>query len=471
MDYATLGSKPKGSLIQGTDGNYYGTTYEGGTGTHGTIFKMDQAGLVAVIKHLSSASTGRNPSGSLVEGSDGYLYGMASSGGTNNLGTVFKLKKDGTMFTVLKHLDNTSGHSPQGSMIKGADGNLYGMLTKGGSGNAGTIFKITATTGLFSVLKPMATATGSLPYGNLVQGTDGAFYGMARQGGSSGYGTIFKLNATGTTLTVVKHLATATTGGYPEGSLVQGSDGTLYGMTTQGGINAGGTIFKITTAAVPAFAVLRHLKPATDGGTPSGSLVIQKPNPKAIAQSITTAEDVSKVITLTGSGGTPLSFAITIAPKNGTLTGSGAARTYKPNANYYGKDSFYFTATWGCQTSVAAKVNITVTPVADAITSTSSTLMSNQESMEEIEQSRLELSLTALPNPSASSFTLVPKGGSGEVMQLRVLDALGRVVEARRSVLSNKALQVGHHYRSGIYFAEVIQGGQKATKQLLKRPY
>jgi hypothetical protein len=97
--------------------------------------------------------------------------------------------------------------------------------------------------------------------------------------------------------------------------------------------------------------------------------------------------------------------------------------------------------------------------------------MFNEELMEGMERSRQELSLTALQNPSASYFTLVPKGGSGEVMQLRVLDALGRVVEARRSVLSNKALQVGHHYRSGIYFAEVIQGGQKATKQLLKRPY
>jgi uncharacterized repeat protein (TIGR03803 family) len=83
---------------------------------------------------------------------------------------------------------------------------------------------------------------------------------------------------------------------------VQGSDGTLYGMTSEGGRYKGGTIFKLTSTK--AFSVWRHLNGTTGGGTPFGSLVIRKPTPVVNAQSATTAEDVSKAITFTTKGGT-----------------------------------------------------------------------------------------------------------------------------------------------------------------------
>jgi uncharacterized repeat protein (TIGR03803 family) len=363
------GSYPKGSMVQGTDGNFYGMASSGGTNNYGTIFKMSSTGTLTVLKNLSYDTTGGSPYGSLVQGTDGNFYGMTYQGGANNsgasnsYGTIFKITSTGT-FTVLKNLDyTTTGGNPYGSLVQGSDGNFYGMTYQGGASGYGIIFKITST-GTFTVLQNLDYySTGGAPYGSLLRGTDGNFYGMTYQGGTNGYGTIFKITPTGT-LTVLKNLDGTTTGIYPQGDLVQGSDGAFYGMTTSGGTYQGGTIFKITSTG--ALTVLRHLNPNTDGGTPYGSLAIQKASPIANAQSVTTNEDVAKAITLTATGGSPLTYTVSTAPKNGTVTGSGSAFTYKPKANYAGKDSFYFTATWGCQTSAPAKVSITVTPVNDA---------------------------------------------------------------------------------------------------------
>ena len=357
------GAAPQGSLVQGTDGNFYGTTYRGGTANQGTLFKLALSGTLTVLKNMDDA-TGSFPAGSLVQGSDGALYGMTNDGGTANSGTIFKYNTATNTFTVLKNFDAfTTGGYPQGGLVQGADGALYGMTAEGGTNGGGTIFKIT-TSGGFSILKHLGSTTGNTPTGNLIKGTDGAFYGLTSEGGSAGYGTLFKLT-TSNVLTVLKSFSLATTGGNPQGSLVQGSDGTFYGMTAEGGTYKGGTIFKYSTVT-NTFTVLRHLNPATDGSAPLGGLVFQKPVPVVKAQSVTTNEDVAKAITLTATGGTPLTYTISTAPKNGTVSGTGATYTYKPKTNFYGKDSFYVTATWGCQASAPAKINITVAPVNDA---------------------------------------------------------------------------------------------------------
>jgi uncharacterized repeat protein (TIGR03803 family) len=154
-------------------------------------------------------------------------------------------------------------------------------------------------------------------------------------------------------------------GGTPKGNLVRGTDGNFYGMTTAGGTHNAGTVFKITPAK--AFSVLKHFNLLTDGGNPYGGLWVKKPDPIANAQAETTTEDVSKALTLTGSGGAPMTFSIVTQPKNGTVTsGTDASRTYAPKANFNGKDSFAFTAIVGCQASTPAWVKITVTAVNDA---------------------------------------------------------------------------------------------------------
>ncbi|CAN5422283.1 hypothetical protein BH10BAC2_BH10BAC2_18660 [soil metagenome] len=355
----TDGSVPLGSLIQATDGNFYGMTSEGGmNGGYGTIFKVTPAGTYTVLRHLTGSTDGGSPYGSLIQATDGFLYGMTSSGGTNTGGTIFKISTTGT-FTVLRHLAYaTDGSGPQGNLIQATDGNLYGMT----SANA-KIFKIT-TTGTFTVLRSLVSGTdGSYPYGSLVQSSDGKLWGVTSSGGSFGNGTIFNITTTGT-LKTMKHLNATPDGRTAKGDLLIAKDGNLYGVTSLGGANNVGTIFKISPSGT--YTVLRHLNMATDGGNPFGGLVLAPVNNLiANPQSISTAEDVKKAITLTGSGGNPLTYNITTAPKRGKITGAGANKTYTPNANYTGKDSFYFSVSVGCISSDPAIVRITVTAVAD----------------------------------------------------------------------------------------------------------
>ena len=350
FDYFSTGGRPRGDLIQGTDGNFYGMTFGGGkTNSKGTIFKITSEGVITVLKHLDRpTTTGANPQGSLVQGTDGSFYGMTSYGGTNNSGTIFKITTEG-VFTVLNHLQrSTIGAAPYGSLVQGTDGDFYGMTSLGGGADYGTIFKMTPT-GTFTLLKLFNRSTrGAYPYGSLVQGADGNFYGMTSWGGSYDHGSIFKMTPTGT-WTILKDLNKTSDGARPLGNLVQGSDGSFYGMTSEGGSYNGGTIFKL--ANDNSFTVLRHLNKDTDGGQPKGSLIIQKADPVAQAQSVSTPAGTAKAITLTATApGSPLTYNIVSPPKNGTLSGSGANYTYTPKAGFTGTDAFTFTATWGCQT-------------------------------------------------------------------------------------------------------------------------
>ncbi|HYK45002.1 MAG TPA: choice-of-anchor tandem repeat GloVer-containing protein, partial [Parafilimonas sp.] len=347
----------KGSLLLASDSNFYGMTSAGGSNGSGTIFKITPAGNFTVLKNLQNTTDGSAPLGSLIQAKDGYLYGMTSAGGTYAGGTIFKISTTGT-FTVLKHFSpNTDGGYPEGDLVEGSDGFLYGM-------NKTRIFKI-STAGAYTVLRTLNAGTdGSNPLGNLVVGTDGNFYGMASGGGKYNAGTIFKITPAGN-FTTLTNLHPDTTGSVPKGSLVVGSDGNFYGMTSAGGSLKAGTIFKVTPAG--NVTVLRNLSLTTDGGSAFGSLIVQKNLVLvANAQSMTTNEDTAKVITLTGSGASPLVYTIITPPKKGKLTGTAPNITYKPNANFYGKDSFYFTVTYGCVSSAPAKVSIKINSINDA---------------------------------------------------------------------------------------------------------
>jgi len=272
FDYYNTGGYPDGSLIQATDGNFYGMASSGGSNLEGTIFKMTPSGTITVLKVLDKDVTGGLTYGHLTEGKDGNFYGMTNWGGTGGYGTIFKITPTG-VFTVLKHLTSATGGYSYSSLTLGADGNFYGTTEDGGANYSGSIFKITPT-GVFTVLKYFDYMnSGASPWGGLVRAADGNFYGMTTWGGQNFSGTIYKITPTGT-FTVLKQLS-ATTGGRPYGDLVQGSDGALYGMTSEGGTYDNGTLFRITTTGV--FTVLRHFNYDTDGGVPDGTLIIQKP--------------------------------------------------------------------------------------------------------------------------------------------------------------------------------------------------
>jgi uncharacterized repeat protein (TIGR03803 family) len=202
------GANPFGGLVQGTDGNFYGTTTNGGDYTDcgdgcGTIFKMTPSGTLTTL-HMFNGADGFNPYDSLVQASNGHFYGTTFGGGTGTnciigCGTVFEITPSGALST-LHNFNGTDGGNSFASLIQATDGNLYGT-TNGNSVNTGavvgTIFKMTLG-GTLSTLYDFRNGGGEYPEGALVQGTDGNLYGTTTTGGSNfcgaiGCGTVFKI--------------------------------------------------------------------------------------------------------------------------------------------------------------------------------------------------------------------------------------------------------------------------------------
>ncbi|MEO8791915.1 MAG: choice-of-anchor tandem repeat GloVer-containing protein, partial [Chthoniobacteraceae bacterium] len=278
--YGVNGMQPYAGLILASDGNFYGTTSAGGASNLGTIFKMTPSGVLTTLVNLSSA-TGTTPKAPLVQASDGNFYGTASAGGSSGSGTIFKVTPSGVL-TVLVNFTGTTntayGSSCQAGLIQANDGNLYGVTSTGGSGGGfGTIFKVT-TGGTFTSLASFTGTTGSVigaaPLAALVQASDGSLYGNTNSGGSGNAGTVFKVTTGGafTNLLSFTGFTGSFLGSSPQAALVQWTDGNLYGTTSTGGTFSYGTIFKVTTAGV--LTTLRNLSFATDGQNPTGALVL-----------------------------------------------------------------------------------------------------------------------------------------------------------------------------------------------------
>ncbi len=268
----TNGSNPYGSLT--FDGTFlYGMARSGGANGQGIIFKImpDGTGFINLLD-FSYTATGGFPYGSLI--SDGtFLYGMTTQGGSAFFGTIFKIKPDGTDYTKLYDFDSTNGATPYGSLI--SDGPfLYGMTSQGGLSDFGTIFKIKSDgTEYTRLLDFNGTTNGGIPFGSLI--ADGSsLYGMTFYGGSGNKGTIFKIMPDGTGYTKYLDFDFNTSGANPKGSLV--SDGTfLYGMTTQGGTNFSGTIFKMKTDGT-GFDKLVDSSDNASGPSSEGTLLIDE---------------------------------------------------------------------------------------------------------------------------------------------------------------------------------------------------
>jgi uncharacterized repeat protein (TIGR03803 family) len=267
----TNGANPASSLIQASDGNFYGTTEAGGTYSDGTVFKITPGGTLARL-HSFHGTDGATPDAGLVQGSDGNFYGTTSGGGANGYGTVFKITPGGALATV-HTFDYTDGSGPTGSLIQATNGNFYGTTSGGGAYGDGTVFKITPR-GTFTTLHSFAGTEGAFPYAGLVQGSDGNFYGTTHAGGAYYDGTVFKITPGGT-LTML-HSFDVGDGAFPYAGLVQGADGNFYGTTTSGGaiqscgVYHCGTVFKITPGGT---LTTLHSFGVSDGAYPEAGLV------------------------------------------------------------------------------------------------------------------------------------------------------------------------------------------------------
>ena len=152
----------------------------------GTVFKITPAGTLTTLHSFQGPfSDGSTPLASLVQGTDGNFYGTTATGGSIGIGAVFKMTPSGTL-TILHSFNGADGDAPESELVQASDGNFYGTTSQVGPNGVGTVFKITPG-GTLTTLNSFAQggSNGSSPYGGLVQATDGNFYGTTYAGGTS----------------------------------------------------------------------------------------------------------------------------------------------------------------------------------------------------------------------------------------------------------------------------------------------
>jgi len=272
--FCTDGAYPEDGLVQASDGNFYGTTYGGGASNNcgysgcGTVFRITPSGTLTTL-HSFAGADGAIPTAGLVQATDGNFYGTTYGGyysGNYTFGTVFRITPSGTLTTLYSFCQRngcTDGGAPWAGLVQASDGNFYGTTHQGGTNGYGTVFKITpwgTLTTLYSFCAQSGCPDGRVPFAGLVQASDGNFYGTTYYGGTNcggndnyGCGTVFKITPSGalTTLYSFCPQTGCTDGAYPFAGLVQATDGNFYGTTYDGGTDGYGTVFRLTVGLGP----------------------------------------------------------------------------------------------------------------------------------------------------------------------------------------------------------------------------
>jgi uncharacterized repeat protein (TIGR03803 family) len=259
-------SAPISSLIQVSNGNFYGVNSEG----NGSIFMMDTSGNVTPIYSFPNQSSGTTsglwPWAGLIQGEDGNFYGTTYAGGNvactpygwgvpaygpfdynpragYGCGTVFKMDSSGNVTILYSFSGQSDGDFPQAALIQGSDGNFYGTTSGGGTYGYGSVFKLSAS-GSLQVLHSFSGTDGNGPVATLLRSTDGYLYGTTSSTDSngSGGGEVFKVDTSGNNFTIL-HTFSGSDGWFPVAPLIQGSDGSFYGTTWAGGDETCGSYY------------------------------------------------------------------------------------------------------------------------------------------------------------------------------------------------------------------------------------
>jgi uncharacterized repeat protein (TIGR03803 family) len=349
------GDGPRAALMQASDGNFYGTTWAGGTGTScvggcGTAFRITPAGKLTTL-HSFDLTDGWTPNG-LIEATNGKFYGTTQQGGppcdvsSAGCGTVFEMTFAGTLTTLYTFCPQAGcpdGDGPT-SLVQASDGKFYGTTVSGGIqcsqyiSPCGTIFKITPL-GALTTLHSFDLTDGANPNGALIQATDGMFYGTTWYGGNTnasgctdtGCGTVFRMNSTGAVTTL--HSFENTDGSVPFAGLLQLTSGNFYGTTTAGGDmncvdfegNGCGTVFALSTGLAPFVAFVHG-----EGKIGQTAAVLGQALTRTTSVSFNGTPAEFKVIS-----STLLTFTVPSGAKTGSLTVTTPSGTLTSNESFY----------------------------------------------------------------------------------------------------------------------------------------
>jgi uncharacterized repeat protein (TIGR03803 family) len=305
------GGCPITGLVMDAQGNLYGTTQIGGVqngyclGGCGVVFELTPGSTgwnYQVIYSFNNVPDGAFPSGDLIFDSAGNLYGVTSGGGSEGVcvgvfpgcGTVFELvKANGWQDQILHrfYYSLTDGDYPSGKLVFDSQGNLYGTTESGGAGAHGlyhgTVFEMKPSNGswteslIYDFCQKVNCDDGSGPSAGMIA-INGQLYGTAGSGGASGYyGGVFKLQKSGTSVVESSYLFEITDGAEPVAPVLY-RDGSLYGVTEQGGIQNGvcalfqmgnGVVFQLSLVnKIPEETVLYEFTGGADGCGPVGGL-------------------------------------------------------------------------------------------------------------------------------------------------------------------------------------------------------
>jgi uncharacterized repeat protein (TIGR03803 family) len=265
------GGSPQSSLLPEGNSLLYGNTVSGGVNGLGDVFSYNTATNTYTTLHSMDSATGYYPRGSMMKANNNKLYGLTSNGGVNDIGVFFSLDPSNNQHAVLHEFDAATGQYPNGSVMQASLNNkLYGMSSTGGPAGGGIIFSYDIAGNIFTDVHDFDFPTGFATFGSLMEASNGLLYGMAFGGGSTGYGVIFSFDPANNNYTVV-HTFNSTDGSAPYGTLIE-SSGILYGNTSQGGTDNKGIIFSFTISN-GTFTKLHDFIAAT-GTSPYGDVMM-----------------------------------------------------------------------------------------------------------------------------------------------------------------------------------------------------
>jgi uncharacterized repeat protein (TIGR03803 family) len=265
-------------LIQGPDGAFYGTTLGLYWLSRGEVFRISEdGGEYAIIKTLEREPSGDGgyPSGPLLITSEGLLYGTTERGGRSEDGTIYSLATNGMNYQLRYsfHATGGDGQAPN-EVIQGSDGWWYGTTREGGARHMGCIFKIDSSGSNYAILRSLGGtgSDGENPGARVIEGSNGVLYGSTVNGGSDCYGVIYRIEKSGSNYTILKHFSASGGDARQPSGLLEGSDGLLYGTTGRGGASDGGTVFRIRKDGA-AYQILHEFGDGPGGGAPSADLI------------------------------------------------------------------------------------------------------------------------------------------------------------------------------------------------------